>query len=330
MTFFNPLSPHQKKILLVEERNNPSTDYFITPALAFNGYRVTHFDFSNHPDPDDLNDAVVIFIRYVPPNWVKLIDDHRNRLNGLIFFMDDDVLDFKASLGMPWRYRYKLARLSALRAKWLKRQRAEMWVSTPYLQQKYASWAPKLVLPSPVEAAKEGIRVFYHGSPATHKAEIAWLHPVMEKVLKGNDKISFEIIGGADVNRLYRDLPRVNVIHPMKWPSYQSFISVGTRHIGLAPQLDIPFNHARSYTKFFDINRCGAVGIFSPNSASADMANHNVDGLIIDLKQEDWAEAILKLANEGSLRSQLYENATRKISGLKLEAQQSYGRLFVR
>ncbi len=318
----------QKIVFLVEERNNPSTDYFVYPALTFNGYKIIRYDFLTIPHPDELENSIVIFIRYIPTSWAKLIDANRKRLSGLIFFMDDDVLDVSSTAGMSWLYRYKLAKFSACHINWLRSQGVEIWVSTPYLQQKYASWQPKLVLPTPVAATQNHIRLFYHGSPATHKPEIAWLHPVIKEVLGNNDKISFEIIGGANVHRLYRNLPRVNIIHPMKWSSYQAFISTPGRQIGLVPQLDLPFNRARSYTKFFDIHRCGAVGIFSPNSACAEIIDHNVDGLIVDLNREAWVEAILKLANDQALCEFMRNNAEIKIADLIIKAQNTYLGLF--
>lgn len=321
-------SNHQPVILLVEERNNPSTEYFIAPALNFNGFQIEHYDFNALPGPVESNVAAVVFVRYVPSKWMKFVDANRDRIGNLIFFMDDDVLDVKASSGMPLRYRYKLASLSAVRINWLKRQRARLWVSTRYLQEKYASWEPKLVLPYPMEVAeRQPLHVFYHGSPATHKAEIKWLSPVMQKVMAVNDKISFEIMGGADVNRLYRNMNKVNVMHPMRWPSYQYYIAGGSRQIGLAPQLNVPFNKARSYTKYFDIHRCGAVGIFSPDSAISAIVDNGIDGLIVPLDQNAWAEAILELAGDAALRTRLFENAGRKISALKTEAEKTYAGL---
>ncbi len=318
----------QRLVYVVEEKNNPSTTYFVAPALANNGCRAVHYDFSATPNAEELAGAIVIFIRYIPQNWAKLIGQNRHRLEKLIFFMDDDVLDVKATVGMPWRYRYKLLKYSVVNSLWLKRNRAELWVSTPYLHEKYASWRPKLVLPNPVEIAPAPIRVFYHGSPATHKAEIAWLKPVIEKVLTKDKKLAFEIIGGKKIHLLYKDLPRTTVHHPMNWHSYQSFITAPQRQVGLTPQLDLPFNRARSYVKFFDIHRCGAVGIYSPMSACAEIVEHNVDGLIVALDQDAWAATILKLANDAVLRQTLYDNAKTKIANLQIAAQNTYVGLF--
>ncbi len=318
-------SPQQ--VYLVEELPNPSTQFFVAPALAFNNCPVIHCDFSTLPSSNDLTDAIVIFVRYVPSNWMKLVDTNRNRLNKLIFFMDDDVLDFNASSEMPLRYRYKLARLSTRRAGWLKRMRSELWVSTPYLQQKYLSWQPKLVLPYPVINTHHYFNVFYHGS-ASHKAEIEWLYPVIKAALSCNDHVCFEIIGGTEVNRLYKGLDRTTIIHPMKWNPYQTLVSKPGRHVGLAPLLDLSFNRARSYTKFFDIHQCGAVGIFSPNSACGEIVDHNIDGILVELDQEKWLESILFLADNEAFRLTLFNNAENKLDSLRIAARKSYEGLF--
>ncbi|MFH0935176.1 MAG: glycosyltransferase family 1 protein [Pseudomonadota bacterium] len=306
-------------IYVVEEQPNPSTDFFVIPAISRTGCGVVHCRFDELPAPDNLRGATVLFVRYVPPGWMRLIASVRSSLHGLVFFMDDDVLDIAASAGMPLRYRFKLARLAALRTGWLRRMGAQMWVSTPYLQDKYADWSPRLVLPVPLNAPVDIRRVFYHGT-ASHDDEIRWLRPVMEEVLRCDERISFELIGGQDVYRLYRGLPRVNVVHPMKWPAYQSFIATPGRHIGLAPLLDLPFNQARSYTKFFDITRSGAVGIYTPGDVYSGIVEHEVQGLIVPLQREDWVSAILRLARDEPFRQGLLRNAEVKSKRLEESA----------
>lgn len=300
--------PASGVVYLVEEQPNPSTDYYILPAVAHAGMRVVKCGFRDLPEPAELDGAVVIFVRYVPASWAGLVEAVRPRLRALIFFMDDDVLDVHASAGMPWHYRLKLARLSAWKAGWLRRQRVELWVSVPYLQAKYISWNPRLVLPSPVKPPTDVCRVFYHGS-ATHYAEIRWLRPVMEEVLRRDERVSFEIVGNRSVFRLYRGMPRVTTVHPMKWPAYQHFLALQGRHIGLAPLMDSPFNRARSHTKFFDFTRCGAVGIYAPDSACGELIRHGEDGLIVEMNEESWVEAILALASDEPFRQSLLHNA---------------------
>jgi glycosyltransferase involved in cell wall biosynthesis len=295
-------------VYLVEEQANPSSDYFVMPALTAAGTQVVRCGFADLPARAALQGATVLFVRYVPAGWARLVAAARRDLSGLVFFMDDDVLDVAASAGMPWRYRLKLARLGAWRRNWLRRQKAELWVSTRRLAEKYAASQPRLVEPQPLAAPAGICRLFYHGS-ASHGAEIRWLRPVVAEVLRRDERVVFEIIGGREVWRLYRDLPRVTVVHPMKWPAYQAFAAMPGRDIGLAPLLDLPFNRARSCTKFFDITRSGAVGVYSPGSACDGRVRDGIDGMVVPLQHQDWVEAILALAADAELRKRMFAAA---------------------
>jgi hypothetical protein len=201
--------------------------------------------------------------------------------------------------------------------------KARIWVSTPYLYEKYAAQDAKLVPPSPI-ASQQARTFFYHGS-AAHDAEIRWLRPVVETVLKRDEGANFEIIGGKDVVRLYRGLSRVTVVHPMKWPAFQKFHTSSGRAVGLAPVLDTHFNKARSYTKFFDITRSGAAGIYTRESAFGSAISHGVDGFLQKNDQEEWAGTILALLNDAALRKRLIRNAERKMEELGSAAQKFYG-----
>lgn len=305
------LLPPGVDVYLVEEQANPSTDYFVVPACAGQGRRLHRFSFDDPPPAAGLAGAVVVFVRYIPSAWRQQVQAERAQLAGLIYFMDDDVLDSDAWSGMPWRYQYKLHRLAARHRSWL-RQQAELWVSTEWLERKYAPWQPKRVDPHPLVAASGICRVFYHGS-ASHGAEIRWLRPVMEQVLLRSPRISFEIIGGQDVYRLYRDLPRVTVVHPMKWPAYEAFLDQPGRNIGLAPLLELPFNRARSCTKFFDITRAGAPGIYAAGGACAKLVTNGVDGMVLPMNPAAWSTAILELATDETARLAMAASARETI-----------------
>lgn len=296
--------PPGADVYLVEERANPSTDYFVAPACAGQGRRLHRCRFDEAPPEASLANAVVVFVRYIPPQWRRKVEAERRQMAQLVFFMDDDVLDPRTWGDMPWRYRYKLYRQAARHQGWLQRQDAQLWVSTAWLQQKYAAWSPLRVEPLPLSATQGACRVFYHGS-ASHRAEIRWLHPVIEQVQHEDPRVVFEIIGGQDVYRLYRNLPRVTVVHPMRWPAYEAFVDQPGRHIGLAPLLELPFNRARSCTKFFDITRAGAAGIYAAAGACGGFVRPGIDGLVLPMRPQAWAEAILQLARDEPARQAL-------------------------
>ena len=307
--------------IVVEEGVNPSSDYFVLPYLSGTLVNVERYSFAELPPAESLHGAVVTFVRYIPRNWRNLIEGHRHDIRQLNFFMDDDLFAWRAFLRMPLRYQWKLLRLSWWHQRWLRSMEAQLLVSTPYLQQRYAQWQPELLAPrvpkmlvpllarqdtSPADTAP--ITLFYHGS-ASHGADLNWLKPVIERVLAADERIVFEVIGNAAVNRLFRGLPRVHVLHPMKWPTYQALIRRPGRTIGLAPLLDSPFNLARSHTKFLDITLAGAVGIYAAGPVYGGVVRHGENGLLLPMAQDAWVEGILQLAKDASMREQLVNEA---------------------
>ncbi len=299
-------------IYLVQEQANPSTDFFVLPALKRAGYddnmAVIRCGFNDLPGVEALTGAVIIFVRYVPRVWKQRITAARDQIARIIYFMDDDLLQIRASRGMPWRYRFKLARLATLRQRWLKSINAELWVSTVFLLEKYAAWNPVLVVPKPRTKTQPSIRLFYHGS-ASHLDEIRWLYPIIKALLLGDERLSFEIIGGLEVNRLFRGLPRVTVVHPMKWPAYKTFLAQPGRAIGLAPLLDLPFNQARSYTKFFDITQAGAIGVYARNRIFSEVVEGGHNGVLVEMDPLQWITAIQALVADDPGRKEMHANA---------------------
>ena len=304
-------------VVVIEHGRMPSTDYFIRPYVEALGVPVGVVD-SAGPlvDADAVAvGALVVFVRYVEPRWAKAIEATRDHLAGVALFIDDDLLDWRALSGLPIRYRYKIWRLTLQRRSWLQRVKAGLWVSTKYLANKYSSLNAVLVsaaAPQEILSKRSGIRIFYHGT-ASHAAEISWLAPIMRKVQGRCDDTFFEIFGGSDVNHMYRGIPRTSVLHPMSWPNYQSYTSLGGLDIGLAPLLPGRFSAGRSSTKFLDFVRCGAVGIYSDVAPYAGFVRHGVDGILVRNEPETWVEAIVSLARNSEGRARMTQSAAQRL-----------------
>ncbi|MDP5211233.1 glycosyltransferase family 1 protein [Microbulbifer sp. 2205BS26-8] len=294
---------------VVEEGENPSTDYFVLPYLHKNKIQFERVSFGQIPPKEKLKGATILFVRYVPPAWKAVIEKYRSSISAIYLFMDDDLLSWRSFGDMPLRYQAKLLRYSWLNQRWLRSIGAKLLVSTPWLQQKYTEWEPILLKAQPINfEVDEPQTVFYHGS-ASHYKDLCWLYPIIEESLQRNQNMIFEVIGDKRVNKLFRSLSRVQVLYPMRWPAYRSLIRRPGRHIGLAPLLDTPFNRARSHTKFFDITQAGAVGIYTEGSVYATVVRHEENGLLLPMEPEVWVEAILRLAEDQSLRQRMLEEA---------------------
>ena len=309
-----PLPVVGSRVFLVEQGENPSSDYFVVPLLGAARIPFSRCRASELPSASDVEGACVVFVRYVPAAWKRFVEQNRSRLAGVHFFMDDDLFDHRAFAGMPMRYRWKLFNLAWRHQKWLQGVGAELWVSTPYLARKYSEWRPRLLEArapfSPAEPAMKTL--FYHGS-ASHRGEMEWLYPVVERVLDEDEQLAFEIIGDRSVRRMFQKLPRVHVLHPMGWSAYQALLRRPGRTIGLAPLLDSPFNQARAPTKFFDITRAGAVGIYAAGDVYDSAVEHDVNGLLLPMDREQWVAAILALSKDEARRERLLAGARRAL-----------------
>ncbi|WP_250459797.1 glycosyltransferase family 1 protein [Microbulbifer litoralis] len=296
------------RVLLVEEGENPSTDYFVMPFLGERGVVPRRFNFSHLPAAEELEGATLVFVRYIPTAWRALVERCRDRIGAVYFFMDDDLFDWRATIDMPLRYQWKILRYSRRHRNWLQSLGARLLVSTEYLRDKYAQWQPRLLPPKPPEPGEAPIVLFYHGS-ASHGVDLRWLRPVIAEALARDERLVFEVIGNASVNRLFKGVPRVHVVHPMKWGSYRALARRPGRAIGLAPLLDNRFNRARSHTKFFDITLAGAVGIYAHGDIYGGVVRDGENGLLLPMDRTTWVEEILRLAADEPRRERLLANA---------------------
>lgn len=301
-----------RRIYLIEERPNPSTDLFVAPAIDGPDVDLQRCGFDEVPRRDRLTGADIIFVRYLPAAWVRALSARDVVPARIALFIDDDVLDPGASRGLPWRYRWKLGWLAARRLGWLRQHGAELWVGSEYLRQRYAAWQPHLLRPRPWRALQKPTRVFYHGS-ASHRHEHAWVHALMGRVLASEPSICFEVVAQRDLARSYQRLPRTWVVAPMSWPSYQAFVAQPGRDIGLAPLLPSAFNAARAATKFFDITRAGAVGLYGRGGSYEEIVDDGDDGLLLPPDPERWAAALSELARDPARREWMFERAMRKL-----------------
>jgi len=86
---------------------------------------------------------------FVKKNVVIRYLDSKNIYNfhSDLYFMDDDLLDWKSLLGIPLAYAFRLWRKATSKRKLILSSCSELWVSTPYLAKKYAAWNPRLIRP---------------------------------------------------------------------------------------------------------------------------------------------------------------------------------------
>jgi hypothetical protein len=311
----------QAKALFLSEGHTATTDYFIVPYLESRGYEVSLLDsrfFSTYFDSKHYQ--LFVISRYLTDKQLSFLEKNTPSQLKIVYFMDDDLFDFHVLRGLPWLYQWKIFTKAIRHRMRLQKLCDEIWVSTPYLAEKYAHLQPKLLSPmlsGKTRENKAAVQVCYHGT-ASHQQEIDWLLPIISAVQSRTENIHFELFGSRKVAKTFRQLPRVSVLHQMSWTHYLAFTSMQKRDIALAPLLNNRFNAARGATKFYDYARMNAVGIYSNVQPYQGFIQDDVDGFLLDNQPEKWIEKIVDLANDVQKRQQMIQAIQNRCTSLTL------------
>lgn len=310
----------ERRWLVLELPPSPTTDYYVRPRAERAGVPVSYRSIYEPPRPGDLAPGTrVIVVRYLSRVWGRALERAAAGLAGLVYLMDDDLLDPAAWRGLPWGYQWRLWRHGRVLWPLLGRLASEYWMSTPALSQRYAHLSPRLTPPLPLRedlapdvpqpphpGGAGRVLLFYHGT-RSHLAEMDWLRPIVGRVLADCPLLHFEAIGDVSVQRRFRDLPRARVLHPMPWPAYLAHCrwlagQPAGQSIGLAPLLPSRFNAVRSHTRVLDIARCRAAGLYAQGMPYAGVIRHGRDGLLLPPDPQAWEQAIRQLCADAALR----------------------------
>ncbi len=313
-----------RAIWILEWGRNPSTDYYILPrcsASAGVSHRLIDIRSATPSALDIPEGTFVVIVRYATAAWLRHLHRQRERLTGVAYFMDDDLPAALGDGSLPWRYRYKILRYFWLQRPVLAAVCSDVWVSTTYLAGRYGIGLERMLEPvSPVSAEprQSGVTYFYEGT-TSHAREFHWLRDVVDRVQGQTDDLTFLTVGPAATRRIFSGLPRVLCLHPVDWSTYKTSFPAVRHDIGLAPLLDSAHNRARSPTKFFDISRYGAVGIYSnvPPYAGFVRSGADGDGWLLDNDPDIWSATILRLARSETERARMAARARQRVESAR-------------
>lgn len=321
-TLFRPADRYEQAwsgiVIVLAPGTIPTVDFYLTPRLSgLPEDSVFRFDSRTLPGPALLPaGAFVVIVRHAAPTWLHLLQEQRSSLSGVAFLMDDDIpaawrcadvpLDYGLwTTGRYMRVRHLLSRVCD-----------RVWVSTHALWARYpgARVVPPLEFCPARSPAPPGTRRWgYHGT-RIHDREAHWLLPVVKAVQNTVPDAEFEIFGGGRIVRQFAGIPRVRVLPPVPWPAYVAHCLGSNLAVGVAPLLPGHFNAARSHTKFFDITRCGAVGVFSAREPYASALAPAGASLLAD-DPGAWSEEITRLLTHDTLRMERHRAAAAWVNG---------------
>ncbi len=323
-----------RRVAIVVTGENPSFDYYFAPRFGLHPSPPVR-RFNLFATPRELAEiswagTYVIFCRYVTNTWLQLVRANFDSLAGVGLFVDDDIAAMAAAPEMNWLYRLKLHHRALLPWRGLIPLLDRVWVSTPILADRWRQMSPQLLPPvadvidlsaSPVPSAGRLIGLHAGGS---HRADKAWLEPVMRAVLAASSDIIFEVVAEDSGDWRWRGDPRVRVIPFRSWPQYRADTAGQGRDMLLAPFLPTVVNAARAEVKRIDAARCGAALLVADHAVYQVSAAEAGLGMVVPLDAGSWANAILALAGDPERRRALIKLNREKL----LEVRQATRPLF--
>ena len=295
--------------LIIESGPNPSTDYYVKPAITRRDSSYQVWDTNSNEPPLVALGTNVVIVRYLAHHAGVWLRTNKRRLGSIVYFMDDELINSEAWVGLPTSYKKKLALNLCSLKRYLPGLVTNYWVANQRLAASNPYINATVVLPVPFDLQTYPTMknfeanpklVFYHAT-SSHIREFIWLKSIIGPVLEKNRDVFFETIGDHSINKLYRSLPRTRILHPMSWQNYIEHSRTLSGAIGLAPLLEEPFNSYRSHVKYFDICRARSIGIYSKGSPYAHLVEHANTGWIVRNSHDEWITQIENLLTRNML-----------------------------
>lgn len=299
------------RVVLLHQGAGSTIDHFLRLPLERQGISLVELDAAKHPERTSheriLEADLVVVVRYLPAPWLRGLRQRRRQGLPLAFLMDDDLLDPAALRDLPPPYRRRLEQRITRRRQWVGRLFDHLLVSSAPLAAKYAHLGavPLPLQPHPSLLAGEArLQLAYCGT-SVHQQEFLWLLPLLEAVQRRHSHTHIDLFGDLAINRLFRHIPRLRIVHPMSWSRYREATGEGRIDVLLCPLLESPFNHCRAPVKFIDAARSGAVGLYSDRPPYRGFIQHGIDGLLLPDHHPSWLDALNELVLSPGRRQEL-------------------------
>lgn len=239
---------------------------------------------------------ILILYRCTSGNTLGVVRLARKMQVKVIYELDDDLLDLPdngkpGQLSLAWR----LAQVIP----WFFDEADLVKAGSPELAQRltqrgfpalYRPYAARLMRLRPVEPQHRTV-IGYFGTPH-HRADVELIFPALQEVQRRyRAKVQFEFIGCAP--RQWRTLDNATVLPCIQ--DYGAFLATLTRRnwtLGLAPLRDIPFNTAKSNSKFRDYSAAGIAGIYADVAPYRDSVTNGVNGWLCSQNVSAWVNCI--------------------------------------
>ena len=222
----------------------------------------------------------------------------------LVYFVDDAVDQGVDDASLPFLYRQKLRLVERASARRIGRRAAVAVVSSAELARHYAPrvethlihpyWSEPIAGLEHFEPVLRGegwVDIAYLGS-AVHRADLAFLWPIVGAVLAAHPRVRFHLAERHRVPAAFAGHPRLVRIPGLGWGAYRAGLAERRFHLALYPLMDTEFNRGRSLNKLIEHGVVGAAALYSRSWGEAWRAGKGGAGLTLRNHRDDWRAAI--------------------------------------
>ena len=265
------------------------------------------------------NFKTIILVMYIPLNILLNLIYLKRNSKKIILLLDDNLLDLNLFSELPLLYKLKIFLNIYCYKFFFSLFINEIWVSNRSLGEKVKQSISKneinikllMLNHKQTYPLKKFYKIAYLGT-SSHSKELKWLKILFEKIQKQREDCLIEIYVNKKWRNYFRSVPRMKITYPLDWETFFLDTSISKADIVVNPIFKSNFNNYRSPTKFFDITRLEAVGIYSNEKPFAQFINNNHDGILLDNNIDDWIQKIFFLLDNSREREKLFINALKR------------------
>ena len=309
------------RVLAVADGMIPSVELVLAQPLAWLAER-GHVDYSlqlvNHTRPATVSEYdLLIVMRSFMPDARALAQAAVASGVPVIYAIDDDfeTVDPTTTLG-----RYLQKNRAWERVLDMCTHARQVWAFSEAIRQKIRRVQPHVVIPPAIASietidrirATRGLalssrRVIGYGASKYHRDDLAYIAPVLRRILDEHKDVELQIIGVSAGDLASH--PRVQQIPAAtSVEAYYELLAGLDWTIGLAPLLRSPSNDAKTDNKYREYAAFGIPAVYSDAPPFERSLIDGYNGLVAD-SLEQWHESIKRLLKDEDLRCELAANA---------------------